>query len=169
MHAINSSLESIINQSEGRYLQSNGLQPIKRYLQTFAARSKTYEILRNHSDKLVVQALKKFANLHPEIIQKHGKRCQYDMTEALRYMALALLRDDPQFLKESLVLWQANILAAYQRNAACVVAYRCLQETLAAHLPPVANQLIDPYLQIMLQALDLPPKLMANVQKGVAV
>lgn len=106
--------------------------------------------------------------LQPEVMRKHGSRCQYDMSEVMRYVALAVLRDDERFFKESLLFWQANILTAYRQNSACVVAYQCLKETLNEHLPAPAYQLIEPYISIIMQTLDLPPKLMASAQRAGA-
>ncbi|MCT7974754.1 phycobilisome protein [Laspinema olomoucense] len=166
MQAINSKLQELINENEGQYLSPGDLQGMKRYLQTFAERVKTYEMLREKGDLLVRHALKKFMSLHPDIMQKHGQRCYYDMTQVMRYSALAILKDDPRFFNDSLVLWQSNILTAYQRQNSCGVAYRCLKETTNAHLPSSANQYLDPYINRMIEALDIPPKLMANVQKA---
>lgn len=166
MQAINSNLQELLESNEGRYLSGADLQPIERYLQSFGDRLKTYEILREKGDMLVRHALKKFMSHHPEIMQKHGQRCYYDMTQVVRYTALSILKDDPRFFNDALVLWQANILTAYQRQNSCGVAYRCLKETFAAHLPSGANQLIEPYLNMMIEALDVPPKLMASLQKG---
>ncbi len=166
MQAINSKLQELINENEGRYLSSGDMQSMKRYLQTFAERVKCYEILREKGDLLVRHALKKFMSLHPDIMQKHGQRCYYDMTQVMRYSALAILKDDPRFFNDALVLWQVNILTAYQRQNSCEVAYRCLKETTSSHLPSPVNQYLDPYLNRMIEALDIPPKLMANVQKG---
>jgi hypothetical protein len=164
MQAINSQIEEIISRGEGRYLSATELQPIKQYVQTFTARAKTYQILQEKSEVLVRHALKKFMVQHPDIMQKHGKRCHYDMTMLLRYVGIAILRNDPRFLNDALVLWQANILTAYQKQKACHVAYRYLQEAVKEHLPSQAEQMIDPYIEMMMQALDLPPKLMAGVQ-----
>jgi hypothetical protein len=166
MEAINSTLAELIVESEGRYLTSAQLQPIERYLQTFTERFKTYEILQAKAEPLVRHALKKFATLHPDVMQKHGKRCHYDMSQVLRYIALAILRDDPRFFNDSMVLWETNILTAYHRQNSCLVAYRCLKETMETYLPPQALKYIEPYLEMMFQALDLPPKLMATVQKS---
>lgn len=166
MRSINSLLEELANQSEGRYLTATELQPVQRYLKSFSNRLQTYNLLRDKADKLVQQALKKFLVLEPEIMQKHGKRCQYDMAQVLRYIALSVLRDDEKFFKENLFFWQANILTAYRQNNTCLTAYRCLQEVLSESLPAPAYQLIEPYIEIILQTLDLPPKLMASVQKA---
>lgn len=166
MPGLNSTWDDLINESDGRYLTDTETQTMQRYLQTFAARLKTYEILRDKSDPLITQALKKFMLVHPDIMQKHSQRCVYDMKMTVCIMALAILRDDPRFFKENLIFWQANILTAYQRNHSCLKAYCCLQDVFKEQLPPPAYQLISPYLDVVLQALDTPAKLMTSVHRG---
>ena len=161
MLALNSQLDDLIAQSEGRYLSSSELQGTKNYLQTVLERSKIYELLTDKSDALVRLALKKFMAKHSDIMKKHGKRCYYDMTCVMRYMALSILLDDEQFFKDSVSLWQTNILSAYQKQNPCLVCYRCLQEVINENLPIKITKYIDPYMQIMLEALDLPPKPMS--------
>lgn len=160
MIAINSQLNDLISQSEGRYLSNSELQGIKQYLQTVSERAKIYDILKTKSDPLIRLALKKFMALHPDVMKKHGKRCYYDMTEVMRYIALSVLRDDPQFFKEAMALWETNILAAYQKQYPCLVCYRCLQEVIHENLPSNVTKYMDPYITIMMQALDLPAKMM---------
>lgn len=162
MIALNSQLDDFICQSEGRYLTAAELQPTKKYLQTVLERSKVYELLKDKSDPLVRLALKKFMALHPEVMKKHGKRCYYDMTEVMRYIALSILRDDEQFFKDSVSLWETNILTAYQKQNPCLVCYRCLQEAIHEHLPSNIIKYIDPYIQIMLEELDLPAQPMSS-------
>jgi hypothetical protein len=168
MPTINLAWEELMVQGDGRYLTDAELKPIHQYVQTLQVRTKTYEILRAKSGELVKIALKKFMLVHPDIVQEHSKRCIYDMNMTICLMSVALLRDDPRYFRESLMLWLANILSAYQRNTACLKAYHCLQETMQEKLPGACNQLLKPYLDIVMEVLDIPPKLMATVQRGSA-
>jgi hypothetical protein len=168
MPTINSTWDDLTIHCDGRYLTNAELKPLHQYVQTLNARTKTYEVLRVKSAGLIKQTLKKFMLSHPEIMEKHSKRCVYDMSMTLCLMSVALLRDDPHFFKESLMLWLANILAAHEKNTQCHQAYTYLQETLQEQLPSVCNQLLEPYMDIILEVLDTPPKLLANVQRGAA-
>lgn len=166
MQGINSQLEELIGKSEGRYMTAKELQPLKHYMETVSERSKTYLLLQEKSDLLVRHALKKLMSVHPDTVKKNAKRCYYDMSMLVRYLALAMLRDDSHFFNEVIVLWQANILTAYRQQKACLDAYGHLQETFKDHLPTSANRLIEPYMDMMLQLLDLQPKLMATVERA---
>lgn len=154
MHTPNHTLEKNFIHADGRYLTAQELQPLEQFVQSYADRLDTYQQISQHSDKLVLQALRQLAQSHPELIQKHGQRCKYDMTEVLRYMALAILRDDDIFFKEQIVAWLDTILVAHHRTTHCVTAYRYLSEAMSRSLPIAALHLIRPYFTILMTTLQ---------------
>lgn len=154
MHTPNHTLEKNFVQADGRYLTAQELQPLEQYVQSYVDRLETYQQISQQSDKLVLQALRQLAQSHPELIQKHGQRCRYDMTEVLRYMALAILRDDEVFFKEQMVAWLDTILVAHHRTAHCITAYRYLSEAISRSLPSAATNLIRPYFDVLTNALQ---------------
>lgn len=153
MHALNHTLERILLQADGRYLNIQELEVVERYVQTYATRLQTYEQLREHGDKLVVAALRKLMQVQPELVQQHGPRCKYDLTEVLRYIALAVLRDDETFFREQLLFWLDTVLLAHGRTENCVIVYRSLKDAVAKALPAANAQLIHPYLDSVIQSL----------------
>ncbi|MEB3337708.1 MAG: phycobilisome protein [Leptolyngbyaceae bacterium] len=154
MYTLNHTLEDNILEADGRYLDPQELFPLEQYLQGYTTRLATYQQLRDQSDKLVLYALRKLAQAHPDLIQHHGQRCKYDMTEVLRYIALSILRDDEVFFKEQMMSWLDTILLAYKRTNHCTIAYRYLQEAINAALPPANSTLTRPYLDIVLMSLQ---------------
>jgi hypothetical protein len=154
MHTLNHTLEKNILEADGRYLDSRELDPLEQYLQSYKVRLETYQQLRDHSDKLVLQSLRKLAQAYPEIIQQHGQRCKYDMTEVLRYIAVAILRDDEVFFKEQMMSWLDTILLAHRKTSQCTIAYRALQEAIPSTLSSPSSSLVRPYLDIVLQSLQ---------------
>jgi hypothetical protein len=154
MHTLNHALEKSILNADGRYLDSQELSPLENYIQSYVTRLHTYQQLRDASEALVVQALRKLSQTHPELVQQHGQRCKYDMTEVLRYIALSVLRDDEIYFKEQMMVWLDTILLAYKRNAQCATAYRYLQEAIGSTLPSSDTSLIRPYLDYIIQVLQ---------------
>ena len=154
MHTLNHTLEKNILEADGRYLNSQELNPLEQYLQSYNIRLETYQQLRDQSDKLVLQALRKLAQAYPEIIQQHGQRCKYDMTEVLRYIAVSILRDDETFFKEQMMSWLDTILLAHRKTSQCTIAYRALQEAVNSSLSATSGNLVRPYLDIVLQSLQ---------------
>jgi hypothetical protein len=154
MHTLNHDLEKNVLDAEGRYLDAQGLYPLEAYVQSYATRLHAYQQIRENSEKLVIQALRKLAQTYPELIQQHGQRCKYDMTEVLRFIALAVLRIDETFFKEQMLVWLDTILLAHKRNSHCVIAYRNLQDAIAITLPGADANLVRPYLEIVIQTLQ---------------
>lgn len=154
MYTLNYTLEQSILEADGRYLDSQELQPLEQYIQSYASRLDAYQQLGEHSEKLVILALRKLATMHPELVQQHGARCKYDMSEVLRYIAIAILRDDETFFKEQMMVWLDTILLAHKRKSQCGQAYRNLQEAVSTHLSATAVSLIRPYLDLITQSLQ---------------
>jgi hypothetical protein len=154
MHTLNHTLEAKILDADGRYLDSQGLRSFEQYAQSYATRLETYRHLAEKSHPLIIQALRKLAQSHPELIQKHGQRCQYDMAEVLRYMALSVLRDDEIFFKEQMMAWLDTILLAHKKQDHCATAYRHLLGAIEAHLPPTNSNLLRPYFNYVITTLQ---------------
>ncbi len=154
MQVINHSLEKTILEADGRYLNTQELQPLEQYLRTYVSRMQAYQALRDDSDKLVMQALRKFAQTHPDLVQKHGQRCKYDMSEVLRYIALSILRDDAIYFKEQMSDWLDTILLAHRRNIQCATAYHDLKDVIQATLSGPVNDVVRPYLEILINTLQ---------------
>jgi len=154
MHTLNHTLEKSVLEADGRYLNAQELSPLEQYAQSYTMRLHTYQQLRDRGEALVIHALRKLAQAYPELIQQHGQRCKYDMTEVLRYIALSILRDDEIFFKEQMMSWLDTILLAHQKTAHCMAAYRFLQEAIAAALPADAGTLTRPYFDLVTQSLQ---------------
>ncbi len=153
MDYLNSAVANQLRRSDGRYLSLGELGVFEQYLQSYQLRLQAYGILRTQGEALVMQSLRRMAQTYPELIQAHGPRCKYDMTEVLRYIALAVLRDDVEMFKEQMFSWLDTVLVAYKRNLQCSTAYRYLQEAIGAQVPEIAS-LTRPYLEILIESLQ---------------
>lgn len=154
MQALNHTLEKNLVEADGRYLTTQELQPLEQYVENYAVCLAAYQQLRDNSEKLVIQALRRFATTYPELIQQHSGRCKYDMSEVLRYTALCILRNDEILFREQVVAWLDTILLAHKRHSQCVVAYRYLEAIIAQVFPEATSAVIRPYLEIVIQALE---------------
>lgn len=154
MQTLNHSLTKTILEADGRYLKGHELQPLELYIQSYTLRSETYQLLRDQSDALILNALRKLAQSHPDLLKQHGQRCKYDMGEVLRYIALSILKDDEVFFKEQVMDWLDTILVAHKRTAQCSTAYRYLQEAIISSLPAPNSSLVRSYLDMVQQSLQ---------------
>jgi hypothetical protein len=154
MSALNHQLNQTMIDADGRYLSNEELRPLETYLDSYQKRLEAYQTLGQHSDELVLEALKKFARVHPEIIKNSGKRCQYDMLQVLRYMALCILLDDEFMFREKMVFWLDTMLRAHHKQEACCKAYQHLKEVLHESLPGKISAQVDPYINIIFESMQ---------------
>jgi hypothetical protein len=154
MHTLNHTLEDSLLDADGRYLNARELSSLEHYMQSYAARLNAYHQLRDQSEHLIKQALRKLAQEYPDLIRQHGQRCIYDMTEVVRYMAVSILRDDEVFFKEQMMSWLDTILVAHRKTVHCTKAYQNLQAAIVDTLPAPTSNLIRPFLEIVITMLQ---------------
>jgi len=154
MRAFNHNLTEKLLEADGRYLDTQALSLLEQYVQSYSTRLETYEQLRDRNKHLVGYALNKFSQAQPLVMQRYASRCQYDMSEVLRYIALAVLKDDQIFFKDHIAAWLSSVLLAHKTQSSCAIAYRYLLEATGLALPPQSTQLVRPYLEDLLIALQ---------------
>jgi hypothetical protein len=154
MPALNHQLNQVMIDADGRYLSSEELRPLEAYVESYQKRLATYQSLSQHSQSLVLESLKKFARVHPEIIKRSGKRCQYDMIQVLRYLALCILLDDEFMFREKMMFWLDTMLRAHQKQDACCKAYQYLKETVQESLPNTVSEQVNPYIDIIVESMQ---------------
>lgn len=76
------------------------------------------------------------------------------MVSTLRYAALSMLRDDVLFFEETLTIWLDTVLVAHQKHAKCSEAYVHLAEEISHHLSHDSANLLQPYMDSVIQLLD---------------
>lgn len=154
MPALNHQLQQAIIDADGQYLSAEALHPLENYYDTYRNRLDAYQEISQKSNDLVLAALRKFARVHPEIIQHSAKRCQYDMTQVLRYMALSLLLDDEFMFQEKMMFWLDTMLRAHHKQEACCKAYHYLQESAQELLTANTAALIRPLINNVFESLQ---------------
>jgi Phycobilisome protein len=152
MLTMNRTLDEKLSTVDNVYLTDSDLFSLERFANSFSVRVKTYNLLRDRSDETTIQALKLLSQQYPELVQKQLQRCKYDMSQLIRYMSLAILRDDEVFFRESLLDWHTNIIHSYNISTECSTAYSLLKAVLEKILPSDSFALIKPYLDLSVSA-----------------
>jgi len=150
---MNRTLDEKVGVVDRVYLTDTELGNLERFASSFSIRVKTYNLLRDHSDEIIVQSLKLLAQQYPELVQKQLQRCKYDMSNMIRYTSLSVLRDDELFFRETLMDWLANIINSYQIAKECSTAYRLFQTVIEKMLPPECAALVKPYSEMAISTL----------------
>lgn len=153
--AVNYTLLASIQQSDGRYLSDLELRPLAQFVASFDTRFKTYTRLREDSESLVLSALRQLmAGSYHRAVQEHGAKCQRDMLHTLTCIAKAVLLDNPSGFTEEYVVWMQNITRALHKEDSAIAAYRQLQTEILAALPEASAQLVNSYLDKLIQAFS---------------
>lgn len=155
---MNNALLEAIQKADGRYLDDRELRPFDDITQAFQTRMGTYIYVKDHSKELVLNTLRRLMQTpHRQVLQDHSAQCQRDMLYTLEYIAKGvLLYDEDGFMEEYLV-WMQNIMRAFHRQEACVVAYKLLREE-------VRNTMKGDQANLMLMYLD---KLTGALETGI--
>jgi hypothetical protein len=154
MLTINRILEDKITEVEDHYLSDSDLSQLVKYAGVFSTRLQTYNLIRDRADEIVEKSLQILVQAYPALMQKHTDRCKYDMSHILRYMSLAILRDDELFFREQMMDWHSTVLFAYQVTTECSMAYRKMQEVIDKILPPECSILVKTYTDMAVRLLS---------------
>lgn len=151
---MNHTLRAVIQQSDGRYLSDLELRPLAQFVASFDTRFKTYTRLREDGETLVLNDLRQMmAGSYREVVQAHGAKCQRDMLYTLDCIAKAVLIDDPDGFMEEYVMWMQNITRSLHKEKSAIAAYRSLQGEVRAAFPDASAQLVNNYLDKLIQAM----------------
>lgn len=152
---MNTILEQSIRDADGRYLSDSELDTLDAYVGSYEDRIKTYGLLHDRAEALILKALQTLAQTDAQTVREHKDKCVRDMGYVLRSIAIAILRDDPHAFREEVLLWMQNIMAALHKEQQSSRAYRLLQEVVVAELPAASAALINSYLEEFITALNV--------------
>jgi hypothetical protein len=152
---MNNALLTSIRNADGRYLTDAELRPFDQMTESFHTRVNLYNHVRDHGQELVLNALRRLMQTpHRQVVQEHGQRCQRDMTFTLEYIAKGILLQDEDGFMEEYLVWMQNIIRAFHRQDACLVAYRMLKEEVRTTMAGDQSNLVVLYLDKLIEALD---------------
>lgn len=137
---------------DGRYASDTELLSLMRYRQTFQLRLQTYLKLQELESTIIQQAYLKLRSMDSSFFRYGGadfsSKWRQDTIRVWRYIAVAVLLDDLDTLKERLLLWFQTIVRAFAVQTICEATYRILQELARQYLTPAQAQLVCPILEM---------------------
>jgi hypothetical protein len=154
---MNRQIQDILSAAEGRYLNSAEQAILREFAQTLEARLAAMTEISGKEPVIVERTVKEVLRAYPDLEQKYKtatQSCTRDMTLVLRYAALAMLRNDPQYLQDTLLTWMATILKGIGFAGHFVTdTYKTLERTALKELSPAAGKLLQPFLQLCVESL----------------
>ncbi|NEQ96190.1 MAG: hypothetical protein F6K30_05630 [Cyanothece sp. SIO2G6] len=149
---MSSPLEQMICQAEGDYLSDVALSEVQNFVDSYNLRVQTYNALREKSDTLILHTLRQLMRSHRQLVQAQGNSCKRDMGYILRYIGIAILKGNKQDFTD-LVCWMESITKSLKKEDSALKAYQLLQQTIQTTMSEEMTQLVDPYLDYLIQAL----------------
>jgi Phycobilisome protein len=152
-----SQLERLSCEVDGRYASDTELQFLTDYVQSFTLRVQTYQRLQEIEVALVQQAYVKMRSQDPSLFKNGTEdisgKWKRDTLRVLRHVAIAVLMDDPETLRERFLLWFQTIMRAFSAEKSCNVTYTVLQEIVKQNLSAPQANLVCPILELTRRSL----------------
>jgi hypothetical protein len=153
---MNSRFETMFAEAEGRYLNPDEVARMTSYTESLGARLSAMKAIEAVEAKIIDEVIDEVWRKHADFERRHvdaRDKARRDITLALRYCALAMVRDDETFLTDKLLYWMRTILQAFHFGKVIDTTYRSLIERSSAHLDPRHFRLVEPYLRLTHQVL----------------
>ncbi len=151
-------IENVLDRADGSYITPDDLQSLDRTIANWQQRRQTYDLIQAKENTILEQVMRQIQISSPELSAKLSgdriNKCNHDMAVVLRYCATAMLLQDEELLKERLLYWMQNVMAALQKQRINDFLYKALLKSVRDNLPSDNANLILPYLTIAHQWLS---------------
>ena len=147
---MNRQLMDMLTASEGRYLTRAEQDTLREFAQGLEARLAAIAEISSKETLIVERTVKEVFAAYPDIAKKYKnamQTCIRDETLVLRYATLAMVRDDPQYLNDTLLSWMATILKGVGFAGHFIEdTYKTLGLNAGKELSPGTSKLLQPFL-----------------------
>ncbi len=139
-------------EADGRYATDKELEFIKNYLRSVDLRLSSYEKIRDEEEKILDRTKKKMDMQNPNLFTKGSKNLssiwRRDVMIILRCSVAAMLVNDLDWLRDSLLLWHRTIVNANKTQNISQATYNVMPEVLQEFLTVEELALVLPVLQL---------------------
>ena len=146
---MNRQLQEMFTSAEGRYLTAAEQGLLRDYAQSVDARLTAMSEVSSKETTIVEQTVKEILRAYPDVEKKYKNAmatCIRDETLVLRYTTLAMVRNDPQFLNDSLLTWLATILKGVGFTPHFIEdTYKTMAMVAGRELSPATAKLLHPF------------------------
>ena len=147
-----SQLNQLYTQTDGRYATDSELLFLERYLKTIQLRFSAYQKIQAAEAQIIQQVHAQLRAMDPGLLRQGPTdltaKWKQDTLRSLRYAALALLIDDPETLRERMLLWFQSIMRAFGAEQSCNATYTIMQDVVKQFLSPAEAELFCPILEL---------------------
>lgn len=140
-------LRNLLYTAEIAYFQSPDINQLRNIASSLKTRVQTYKSLRDCEvdifQPVANQLLSAFPNENPQLLEHTLKH----WLSVLRYCAMGMLLNDPDFLNHRLLEWLVDVVQAYELEAVEACAFEALESSLKRTLNAEQLELLQPFLE----------------------
>lgn len=144
---MNSKLEALFEQPGKRYLDAADLNILSQYASSIPERLKVYRLLRDQEVVLLQPVADLLQQQRPDLSATVLERSLRNGLLLLRYVALAMLMDDPAYISARLQSWLPEMIQSYNSQAVDLALHELLSQRLAQLLLAPQFNLLRPSLE----------------------
>ncbi|HNN97512.1 MAG TPA: hypothetical protein PKI03_34830 [Pseudomonadota bacterium] len=146
---MNRQILEMFGSAEGRYLTASEQSTLRDYAQGLEARLAAMSEISSKETTIVEQTVREIFRAYPDMektFKNAMQTCIRDETLVLRYTAMAMLRNDPQYLNDSLLTWLSTILRGVGFAPHFIEdTYKTLALVAGRELSPATAKLLHPF------------------------
>lgn len=147
---MNRQMMDTLQGAEGRYLSTQEQTLLREFAAGLDARLQAMAEIGTKESTIVEQSVREILRAYPDVEKKYKgaqQSCLRDETLVLRYATMAMVRNDPQYLNDSLLTWMATILKGVGFAPHFIEdVYKTLALCAGKELTPETAKLLHPFL-----------------------
>ena len=144
---MHSDIQAILHQAEEHYLKGQEIEVFQIYTDSLAKRLETYECLRDQEIKIfqpiAEELVKVYSDENPQIL----KKALTHWLALMRYCAMAMLLNNPEYLERRILEWLTEIVHAHEMQSVEQTIYDLLFSSLKKLLSQEQLALLQPFLE----------------------
>jgi hypothetical protein len=150
---MNQEIQSLLYKAEADYLQHQDLELFQKYIKSLKTRMAVYKFLRDSELQIFQPIADEMVDTFPDEEQPKVYQTIKHWVSVLRCCGMAMLLNDPAYLKDRLLDWLAPQVQAYQMQSLDRKLFSLLLRKLEESLVGEQFVLLEPFLKQAKQTL----------------
>jgi Phycobilisome protein len=152
--------EQMVLASDGSYLPPSQRCLIDQYASSVPERISTYRALQECEKEIIDEVYERLVARDPSLLKYPDNskdlraKWQRDTKRVYCYTCNAMLINDPEWLKDTLLYWFSTVMKSYNALPACEATYAIMKEVTQEKLGKTATALINPFWELNRQMLS---------------
>lgn len=142
-----SDIQAILYKAEDHYLKKTDIKDFQNSVTSLAQRLETYECLRDQEIAIFQPIADELVKAYPEENPKLLEKAIKHWLSIMRYCAMAMLLNNPEYLQRQILDWLTEMVKAHQMQSIENTIYVLLLSGLEKELSKEQLALMEPFLE----------------------